>query len=371
MTSRSAISAAVITALAATTLLSACGGTTPKATNSGASDAYKKIASAPQDDKRAEAEKIAKSEGNTLSLYTSMTSDIVGPITKAFEKDTGIKVKTFRGNSETVLQRAAQEAQSGKSGADAVETNFAEMEAMSKEGILAKFNGASRDKVDDTGRFPYWTATRLNLFHPAWNTDLIKPGQEPTSWEDLAKPEYKGKITLEISDSDWYANVTTYWRKHGKSQSEIDALWKKIAANSKVAKGHTTMMQFLTAGQTPMEAMNYTYITARAAAEGAPVSHLPKSGKSTIPAFPRPNGVGLLKGAQHPGAAWLFYDWMLTKGQKVIVDLKLSPSTKVPGDKSMKGLTLAPFAVKELTDDEKKWDEKYDALLRGAKTLEK
>ncbi|MCX2180228.1 extracellular solute-binding protein [Streptomyces sp. SKN60] len=371
MKSRSAVTAAC-TVLAASTLLTACGGVTPRAAGGAAStETYDRIASAAPDRQRAEAEKAAKSEGGTLSLYTSMTADIVGPITKAFQKDTGVKVEVFRGNSETVLQRISQESQARRAGADVVETNFAEMDALSKEGILATFDGASRDKLNETGRFPDWSATRLNIFHPAWNTDLIKPGQEPKSWEDLAKPEYKGKITLEISDSDWYANVTTYWLKHGKSQAEVDALWKKIAANSKAAKGHTTMMQFLTAGQTAMEAMNYTYITERAKEQGAPVAYRDASGRSTVPAFPRPNGVGLIKGAAHPGAAWLFYDWMLNEGQQVIVDLHLSPSTKVPGDKSLDGLTLAPFAIDALTDKKADWDAKYDALLRGADNMEK
>lgn len=372
MKSRPAVSAvAVLSALAATTLLTACGGATPSATNSKADEVYDQIAKLPKDEQQAKAEELAESEGKTLSLYTSMTSDIATPIAKAFEKDTGIRVSVFRANSETVLQRAGQEAQAGRIGADVVETNFAEMGALSKGGHLAKFNGSALDKVDKTGKFAYWTASRLNLFHPAWNTDLIKPGEEPHSWEDLALPKYKGKVSMEVSDSDWYENVTRYWLDHGKSQDEVDRLWKDIAANAKVAKGHTAMMQFLTAGQTAMEAMNYTYITSRAAAQGAPVTHLPKSGKSTIPVFPRPNGVGMFKGAQHPASAWLFYNWLLTDGQQRLVDLKLTPSTKVAGDKSLDGLTLVPFDVEGLTKNEAEWDKRYDALLRGVETVGK
>jgi iron(III) transport system substrate-binding protein len=120
-----------------------------------------------------------------------------------------------------------------------------------------------------------------------------------------------------------------------------------------------------------MEAMNYTYITDRAAEKGAPVTHLPKSGKSSIPAFGRPNGVGMIKNAQHPAAAWLFYDWLLTDGQKELVKLGLTPSTKVPGDKSLTGITLVPFDVKGLSKDDGSWDKKYDALLRGVASVGK
>ncbi|MBY8339433.1 extracellular solute-binding protein [Streptomyces spinosirectus] len=367
-TRNTTLAVAVLLVAAVTT---GCGGAVTTASNAKASGVYTQIAGLPKDQQRAKAKELAKKEGSTLSLYTSMTADIATPVADAFEKKYGIHVNVFRGNSETVLQRAMQEAQAGKAGADAVETNFLEMTALSDNKILAAFNGSALGKVEPTGKFRYWTASRFNVFQPAWNTDLIKPGQEPHSWEDLALPKYKGKVTLEVSDSDWFENVTKYWLDHGKSQAEVDQLWKQIAANAKVAKGHTTMMQFLTAGQTPMEAMNYTYITDRAAEKGAPVTHLPKSGKSSIPAFGRPNGVGMIKNAQHPAAAWLFYDWLLTDGQKELVKLGLTPSTKVPGDKSLTGITLVPFDVKGLSKDDGSWDKKYDALLRGVASVGK
>lgn len=367
-TRNTTLAVAVLLVAAVTT---GCGGAVTTASNAKASGVYTQIAGLPKDQQRAKAEELAKKEGSTLSLYTSMTADIATPVADAFQKKYGIHVSVFRGNSETVLQRTMQEAQAGKPGADVVETNFLEMTALSDNNILSDFNGSALDKVEPTGKFKHWTASRFNVFQPAWNTDLIKPGQEPHSWEDLALPKYKGKITLEVSDSDWYENVTKYWLDHGKSQAEVDKLWKDIVANSKVAKGHTTMMQFLTAGQTPMEAMNYTYITDRAAEKGAPVTHLPKSGTSSIPAFGRPNGVGMIKDAHHPAAAWLFYDWLLTDGQKELVKLGLTPSTKVPGDKSLNGIKLVPFDVKGLSTDDGSWDKKYDALLRGAASVGK
>ncbi|MFD8503351.1 ABC transporter substrate-binding protein [Streptomyces sp. NPDC059687] len=361
------------TTLALTGLLVAaattgCGGAVTTASNAKADGTYAQIAALPKDQQVAKAKELAQKEGRTLSLYTSMTADIATPIAQAFEKQYGIHVSVFRGNSETVLQRALQEAQAGKPGADTVETNFLEMTALSDNNLLADFNGSSLDKVEAAGKFAHWTASRLNVFQPAWNTDLIKPADEPHSWEDLALPKYKGKLTLEVSDSDWFENVTKYWLDQGKSQAEVDKLWKAIVANSKVSKGHTTMMQFLSAGQSPMEAMNYTYITDRAAEKGAPVTHLPQGGVSKIPAFARPNGVGMIKNAQHPAGAWLFYNWLLTDGQKELVKLGLTPSTKVPGDKSLNGLTLVPFDVKGLSKDDGSWDKKYDALLRGAAT---
>jgi iron(III) transport system substrate-binding protein len=365
--------ACAVLAAALALLVSGCGGgradsgavgPAPGGAPAAGQAVYDQIAALPKDQQRAKAVELAKQEG-TLSLYTSMTEDLTGPVSKAFQAQFGIPVQVFRANSETVLQRTLQEGGANRLGGDAVETNFAEMESLAKEGLLADYNGAALDRVIPAGRFDHWTASRLNIFLPAWNTTLVKPGDEPRSWEDLADPKYRGKITVELSDNDWFANLTNYWLAHGKTQQQVDQLWQGIVANSKAAKGHTVMMQLLGAGQTPMDAMNYTYITEQAAQAGAPVAYRLADGTNPIPAFPRPNGVGLLAGAQHPAAAWLFYDWLLTEGQQVLVDQKITPSTEVPGDKSLDGLTIVPFDTETLINDGASWEKRYDELLRG------
>jgi iron(III) transport system substrate-binding protein len=362
---------------ALTVTLSACGGgaadagsSAPgggSAADSSGSDVYSALNEAG-DGARDKAVAAAKEEGE-LSLYTSLTSDVADALTKAFTDQFGIKVNVFRGNSETVLQRLSQEASANRPGADAVETNFAELEALSGQGILGDYEGTHLADVPKEQQFDGWTADRLNIFLPAWNTDLIKPGEEPKSWEDLADPKYAGKIQVEISDSDWFENLTRYWLDNGKSQAEVDQLWKGIAANAKAAKGHTTMMELLSAGQTPMDAMNYSYITERAGQDGAPVAYKGADGTTSVPAFPRPNGVAMVNGAQHPNAAWLFYDWMLSDGQKVLVDQHLTPVTKVPGDTSLDGVKLTTFDVEELAKNGADWQKKYDELLRGVEQV--
>lgn len=361
-------------AVVAALLLSGCGGgladsgaNPAPAPSSRAKAVYDQIAALPKDRQRATAVELAKREG-TLSLYTSMTEDLAKPVTEQFSRQFGIKVNLFRANSETIVQRTLQESQANRLGADAVESDFAEMATLSGENLFADYNGAALDKVKG-GRFDHWTATRLNLFLPAWNTNLVKPGDEPRSWEALADPRYRGKITVELSDSDWYANLTNYWLAHGKTQQQVDQLWAGIVANAKAAKGHTVMMQLLAAGQTAIDAMNYTYITEQTKDAGAPVSYRLPDGTNPIPAFPRPNGVGMLAAAQHPAAAWLFYDWMLNEGQRVLVSQHLTPSTDVPGDTSLRGLNIVPFDAQTLVKDGKSWDERYDAQLRGAQRV--
>jgi iron(III) transport system substrate-binding protein len=361
--------------LAAALALTGCGGSVTSGANSGGdsraqADAkvYDRLGALTGTGRRDQMVKEAKKDGQ-LTLYTSFTDDVANDVVAAFGKQFGIKVNLFRGNSETVLQRVLQETGAGKTGNDVVETNFSEMATMAQKGFLAKFKGSVLDGVQATGKFDAWTATRFNIMLPAWNTKIIKPGQEPRSWEDLASPRFKGQLTMELSDNDWYENVTQYWLKHGKSQAQVDQLWKGIAANAKVVKGHTVMGQLLSAGQTGVDAMNYSYLVQKDIDKGAPVAYRGSDNVAHTPAFPRPNGVGMMKDARHPAAAILFYDWLLSDGQQVLVKDGLSPSTKVPGDHSLDGITLFPYDVAGLTKDEKSWADKYDGLLRGVKQV--
>lgn len=351
--------------------LSACGGAPTQnapvggggAAGKAANAAYQKLNGVPAAKARATALKEAKAAGGTLSLYTSMNADIATRVTDAFTKQTGIKVKVYRGHSEDVLQRTLQEASANRLGADVIETNFAEMDALGSQKLFGVYAGPAGKKIKSSYHFDGWIASRLNVLVDGWNTKQMKPADLPKSWEDLADPKYKGKISIEQSDNDWYENVTKWWKDHGKSDQEISTLWKKIVGNAKVVNGHITMADLLAAGQTALNADNYSYEYTVVAEKGAPVTAVPPSGKNPVPAFGRPNGVGVAATAKHPAAAWLFEDWLLSDGQQVLVHEGLTPTAQIPGDKTTQGLNLVPYDTKGYESQQKKWSQDWDRLI--------
>src|ERR671924_1415873 len=77
----------------------------------------------------------AKKEGEVM-LYTSLVPEDLTALGAAFEKKYGVKLKTWRANSEKVLQRALTEARAGRFEADVVETNGPQLEALYREKLL-------------------------------------------------------------------------------------------------------------------------------------------------------------------------------------------------------------------------------------------
>ena len=51
-------------------------------------------------------------------------------------------------------------------------------------------------------RFDTFTADRVEKFIVAWNTNLVRT--PPKSFQDLADPKWKGKLSMEPTDADWY-----------------------------------------------------------------------------------------------------------------------------------------------------------------------
>jgi iron(III) transport system substrate-binding protein len=126
------------------------------------------------------------------------------------------------------------------------------------------------------------------------------------------------------------------------------------------------MAGMLAAGQVAINAMNYSYLALDAAKDGAPVTFRRADGTVPMPGFARPNGVSVVKGAQHPHAAWLFNQWILSEdGQKVLFDYGQGPVMKIEGDTSHDGVTILPYDIEALATDAKAWASRYDQLLRG------
>jgi iron(III) transport system substrate-binding protein len=361
-------------AVSAVLLASGCGGS-PTATNDNDKAASNKATSAekfftknskiPDDQRRDALVKQAEEEGQ-LDLYTSMTSDVADGVTEAFSDEFDIDVNVYRASSETVLQRILQEQKANFHGNDVVESNATEMFALQREGALADYSGDRRDMVSDAGRFDGWTATRYNLFAPSWNTKKVKKGEEPTSWEDLADPKWDGQLSMEVADSDWYLTLYKYWQKQGKSTAEIDKLFADMAAGAKIVKGHTVQGELMSAGQFSVTASNYSYLVERLKQTGAPVEYQP----FVEPVIARPNGIGLMKTAKHPAAAMLFTDWLLgQEGQKILVDLKLTPAI-ADGDDPLAGLEVIPVDVKELLTNDAKWAARYEKVIAGGEVVD-
>ncbi|MBU8829668.1 ABC transporter substrate-binding protein [Mycolicibacterium goodii] len=348
--------------------VAACGGSPTAGNNastgaegSPAQQVYEQINGLSGEERSQTLLDMAKKDGQ-LTLYTSNTD--MDDVVKAFEDKYGLHVETYRANSETVLQRVIQESTAGYQGADIVETNAGELNAMQQQQLLSPYEGELRDKVRPEGRKDGWTADRFNAFVVGWNTGKVAPGTEPTSLTDLADPQWKGRVGLEIGDYDWYAAMYRYYQSKGMSDADISTFFQRLAGNSKITKGHTVMGELLSAGQFDVAASVYSHTVDNAAAKGASVAWK-VDGKPIEPVVLRPNGAGLMKSAKHPAAAMLFLDFLLTDGQQAIAGANRIGAVPTADD-PLAGVETVSVPEEDLLDNPRKWSDDYKKITDSA-----
>jgi iron(III) transport system substrate-binding protein len=254
---------------------------------------------------------LAKAEGQ-VNVYTSLSSTVVKPLQAAWDAEYGndVKLNLYRASSEDVSNRFLSESSAGTHGADVVETNGTTMLIYqhNKKLLVPYQQSPFAAVMGKAYRFDTWTADRVEKFIVAWNTNLVK--DPPKSFQDLADPQWKGKLSMEPTDADWYAAVREYFTTEAKPKltgAAVDALFKKIAANSQLISGHTNQINALAAGQVAVVVTGHAQATEQLLAKKAPLAFQP----FVTPVIERPQGVGIPYLASHPAAALLFYDWML------------------------------------------------------------
>ena len=300
----------------------------------------------------------ARSEGG-LTLYSTMTLEDASPLLAAFEKKYGIKVSMWRGTNQKLVQRALAEARAGNPAADAFEGSGHGMEILHREGLLERFwSPAFADiPAEAFPRHGHYAPDNLLFFVMGYNTKLVKPEDVPKSYDDLLRPMWRGNFGLEASDVVWFAAVA---KAMGEAQGL--AYFEKLAAmRPQVRSGHTLMTELVAAGEIPMVLTLYNQAVDKLKEKGAPIDWRPLP-----PAFGRADGIALAKQAQHPHAALLFADYLLSaEGQRFIQQANRVPVNRAV-DSSFAKHRFRIIDMAAMVDEWDTWDKRWQTLfLKG------
>ena len=297
----------------------------------------------------------AKKEGE-LRVYTSAPADDYAVFSAAFEKKYGVKVRVWRASSEKVQQRGVTEARAGRFDVDIFDTNGPEMESLHREKILQEVKSPYLADLIPQAIMPHreWVGTRLNIFALAYNTRLVKKDELPKRWEDLLDPRWKGRLGIEAADEDWFAGVVGQLGEQRGLK-----LFRDIAARNgfSVRKGHTLLTQLVAAGEVPLALTVYNYKAEQLKQKGAPIDWF-----VIPPAIARPNGIGMARRAPHPNAAVLFYDFMISDAQFLLLERDFVPTSRKIKTK-LNQFPLKFVDSSDMLDHFAKWSKLYEEII--------
>ncbi len=299
----------------------------------------------------------AKKEG-ALTLYTSIPEKDMAVLAADFDRRYGVKLNVWRASSVKVLQRAAAEARANRWDFDAAAISSPEMEAMHRERLLQEVRSVHHADLapDAMPAHRAWVPQFLNVFVQAYNTSLVKREDLPKSYAELAAPRWKGRLGVEASDSEWYCGVLEQvgGERGAKLFSDIVA-----TAGWSVRTGHTLLANLVASGEVPLALTAYSYRIEQLKNAGAPVEWF-----GIDPVIGRANGAGVSRRPPHPGAALLFYEYLISDAQPLMVKMNyLAANTKVSS--SLRGVRVRFIDPRMPLEELDRCAKAYDELNAG------
>ena len=268
-------------------------------------------AAAPAESLDQLAERVKK-EGGKVSVYASFSNRSMEVILPGFMKRfPGVTVNHLDGTPNQLVARLVAEARGGKVLTDVYSGSLAYIAQVVDQKLLAPLSIPEAAAYPAQMKSDLWVATDTQYYIIGWNTNLVKKGEEPTSFEDLTNPKWMKNLMAE--DRDYQMLIAFAKRKYKSDEKAID-LFKKIAANQvEFHRGHSDLVEFLVAGQQAVCFTCFSHHFPPRVKKGAPIQPLMSEGVGEIG-----GAVSILKDAPHPLGALLWTRWAASEeGQKV------------------------------------------------------
>jgi iron(III) transport system substrate-binding protein len=203
-----------------------------------------------------------------------------------------------------------------------------------------------------------WVGFCLNVLVQAYNTNLVKREELPATYPDLLDAKWKGRLGIEVDDSDWFAGLT-----EALGEARAVTLFRDIAARNgfSVRKGHTLLANLVAAGEVPLALTVFNYTAEQLKRKGAPLDWF-----ALAPVISMPNSISIANMAPHPHAAMLFFDFMLSEGQKILAARDyVVTNTRVPSPLARGELKVLDSARVLAEGD--KWQRLYTNVIASRK----
>jgi iron(III) transport system substrate-binding protein len=290
---RLAIAAA---ALAGTSLLAACGGAASAGSDGGTG------------------------AGTTITLYNGQHEQLTDALVSAFEKQTGIHVNVRTDDGIVLADQILQEG--SHSPADVYLTeNSPELMLLTERHLLAELPASITSQIPSRYDSPTgnWVGISVRVSALAYNPSKISAAQLPASILDLARPQWKGKIAIAPTDSDFVPLVGGVIAAYGQ-QAALNWL-KGLKANATSVADDETVVASVNKGQDAVGIINQYYWYRLRLELGAGSTH------SKVYYFPNHDvgglenisGAAVLASSSHKAAAEKFLSFLVSaQAEKIL-----------------------------------------------------
>jgi iron(III) transport system substrate-binding protein len=249
----------------------------------------------------------------TVVVYSAAPQQLVDELVPMFEEETGTKVEVIKAGSGELMNRL--KAESDKPAGDviwSVDGTVIDFSADLFEPYEPKEAAAINPKFKPSENWVPFTAVVTAFIV---NEEALDGAPVPTSWADLAKPEYKGLISSARADKSGsaYIQLATVLQDF-PTEEEGWAVYEGILSNAVLSASSGAVPRFVNDGE---QAVGITLEDAalRYKLGGADVKIVYPSEGTAI----APDGMALVKGAPNAENGKAFIDFIVSKDAQAAV----------------------------------------------------
>jgi iron(III) transport system substrate-binding protein len=286
----------------------------------------------------------------SIVLYDGQHPQLTEALVAAFEKQSGISVRMRTNDSIVLADQILQEGHA--SPADVyLSENSPELMTLQKHGLLGKLSAATLGQVAAGNRSPAgdWIGMALRVNSLVYGPSKIRASQLPASILDLAKPEWKGKVAIAPTDSDFPPLVGAVIAAYGEKAATE---WLKgLKRNAAIYQDEEAVVAAVNRGDVASGLINQYYWYRLQLERGKSGIH------STLHYFPNHDvgsitnisGATVLASSKHPQAAEQFVKFLVSKaGQQIIAssdDFEYPARPGVPANSALPPLANIAHAT--------------------------
>jgi iron(III) transport system substrate-binding protein len=248
---------------------------------------------------------------NKVTLYMGPPEKTCTAIAEGFEKKTGIKPTFLRLSAGEAVNRIRAE-KNAPQASILYGIGLPSMLTLKADGLLQPYKSPEAAAIPEKYKDPegFWTGSDVDFIGIASNKKFLaeKGLKAPTSWEDLARPEFAGQVCLgnPATSGTGYTFLTTILQVMGEAKG-WDYLKRFNANVAQYTRSGIGPTQLVGRGEVGVGIL-FAHDILGSIETGFPIEmSLPKEGTG-YDLF----CVVMLKGAPEPEAARKFVDWSLT-----------------------------------------------------------
>lgn len=249
----------------------------------------------------------------TLTVYSGRVESFVKPMFDEFTRQTGIKLAVRYGDSAALAATVLEEG--GNSPADVFfATDAGALGAVASEGRLSVLPAKTLRRVPARFRAPgkRWVGISARARVVAYNTDVVRPGELPSTIWGYTNPRWRGKIGLPPTNASFQAFVSAMRMRAGEDRTR-DWLLALKTNGVKFYSGNSQVLAAIASGEIEVGFVNHYYLyQLKEQRPTAPVANHFLTGRDPG-ALINVAGAGIVSSSGKKAAATRLIDFLLGK----------------------------------------------------------